>query len=192
MASTLLGIKLLLFWYIVSLFALSVFYWLVGLTQITSIGLAQELPYLRVKQTALQPIRQLEIRAIKTYDSLLLAEAWYQYGKEYERVGNNEWAEPYFLKARYFFESRRDSTRLLPVYFRLSELEQRQNHLPEALNYARRALHLSQTIQSASGLVEGYPAPTFYRLSRSLIINLNYLKRLSQNHLYLADHTTPI
>lgn len=49
--------------------------------------------------------------------------------------------------------------------------------------------HISTNLKHLS---QYFPLPNFYRLSRSLIINLNYLKRLEHNHLFLSDHKTPI
>ena len=49
--------------------------------------------------------------------------------------------------------------------------------------------HISTNLKH---LAQYFPLPNFYRLSRSLIINLNYLKRLEHNHLFLSDHKTPI
>lgn len=123
---------------------------------ITGTGLGQKLPSLNVKKTDLQAINQVEHKALSMHDSLLLAEAWYRYGELYERVSDNEQAEPYFLKALRILESHRDSTKLLKIYFRLSEMEQRQAHLSEALSYANRALSIAKGIPSVSGLIEAY------------------------------------
>ncbi len=43
-----------------------------------------------------------------------------------------------------------------------------------------------------SNLAQYFPSPNFYRLSRSLLINLNYLERLETNHLYLVNHDPAI
>jgi DNA-binding LytR/AlgR family response regulator len=43
------------------------------------------------------------------------------------------------------------------------------------------------------GRLEQYlTTPNFYRLSRSLLINLDYLERLEQHHLYMATHAKPL
>lgn len=43
------------------------------------------------------------------------------------------------------------------------------------------------------GRLEQYlTTPNFYRLSRSLLINLDHLERLEQNHLYMATHARPL
>ncbi|MVM32906.1 response regulator [Spirosoma sp. HMF4905] len=43
-----------------------------------------------------------------------------------------------------------------------------------------------------SHLAQYFPTPNFYRLSRSLLINLNYLERLEPSHLYLVNHESAI
>lgn len=40
-------------------------------------------------------------------------------------------------------------------------------------------------------LAQYFPTPNFYRLSRSLVINLNYLERLESNYLYLVGRESP-
>ncbi|AKD54309.1 response regulator [Spirosoma radiotolerans] len=49
--------------------------------------------------------------------------------------------------------------------------------------------HISTNL---SHLAQYFSAPNFYRLSRSLLINLNHLERLERNHLFLINHKTPI
>lgn len=128
------------------------FVWLMPVT----IGTAQHAPRLLEQTDWLVKVRQAERQALAKNDSLGLAEAWYQYGKEYERVGDNERAGINLQKALRWWESHRDSVRLLNVYCRLSELEQRQNHLPEALYYAQNALQIAKATNAIPGLVEAY------------------------------------
>ncbi|GAB3881140.1 response regulator [Spirosoma agri] len=49
--------------------------------------------------------------------------------------------------------------------------------------------HISTNL---SHLAHYFLQPNFYRLSRSLLINLDHLERLESNHLFLVDHKTPI
>lgn len=49
--------------------------------------------------------------------------------------------------------------------------------------------HISTNLKH---LAQYFPEPVFFRLSRSLIINLKYLKRIEQNHLYLGDYKLPV
>ena len=53
----------------------------------------------------------------------------------------------------------------------------------------REPYHISTNLKH---LAQYFPQSNFYRLSRSMIINLHYLKRLEQNHLYLGDLKEPI
>ncbi|GAB4050647.1 response regulator [Spirosoma litoris] len=49
----------------------------------------------------------------------------------------------------------------------------------------KKNYHISMNL---SHLAQYFPTPNFHRLSRSLLINLNYLERLEANHLYLVNH----
>ena len=49
--------------------------------------------------------------------------------------------------------------------------------------------HISTNL---SHLAQYFHTPNFYRLSRSVLVNLNYLERLEHNHLFLIDHQAPI
>ncbi len=49
--------------------------------------------------------------------------------------------------------------------------------------------HISTNL---SHLAQYFPTANFYRLSRSLLINLNHLERIERNHLFLVNHKTAI
>jgi DNA-binding LytR/AlgR family response regulator len=49
--------------------------------------------------------------------------------------------------------------------------------------------HISTNL---SHLAQYFTAPNFYRLSRSLLINLDHLERVERNYLFLINHKTPI
>ena len=49
--------------------------------------------------------------------------------------------------------------------------------------------HISTNL---SHLAQYFSLPNFYRLSRSLLINLDYLERLERNYLFLINHKTAI
>ncbi|RIV19930.1 DNA-binding response regulator [Fibrisoma montanum] len=49
--------------------------------------------------------------------------------------------------------------------------------------------HISMNLRH---LAQYFPPANFFRLSRSLLINLNYLERLERNYLYIIGHKTPI
>ncbi|QJW89241.1 response regulator [Spirosoma taeanense] len=52
-----------------------------------------------------------------------------------------------------------------------------------------QSYHISMNL---SHLAQYFPLPNFYRLSRSLLINLNYLERVEQNHLFMVGHKPAI
>ncbi|WP_420150400.1 LytR/AlgR family response regulator transcription factor [Spirosoma sp.] len=47
-----------------------------------------------------------------------------------------------------------------------------------------------QVSANLSHIAQYFPSANFYRLSRSLLINLNYIKRLEDNYLFLNDNQT--
>lgn len=49
-----------------------------------------------------------------------------------------------------------------------------------------------QISTNLSQLAQYFLTPNFYRLSRSLLINLDHLERLEQNYLYLSNYKPPI
>jgi DNA-binding LytR/AlgR family response regulator len=51
------------------------------------------------------------------------------------------------------------------------------------------AYHISTNL---SHLAQYFPQPNFYRLSRSILVNLDHLERLENNYLFLVSHKTPI
>lgn len=53
----------------------------------------------------------------------------------------------------------------------------------------KKSYHISMNL---SHLAQYFPTPNFYRLSRSLLINLNYLERLETTHLYLVNYELAI
>ncbi|KAA9357402.1 histidine kinase dimerization/phosphoacceptor domain -containing protein [Larkinella humicola] len=134
----------------------SCFLLLVGWLCIVSESQAQEHPGLRVNPARIQHVRQLEAKALREKDSLLLAESWYLFGEQYQEVGNYQSAHPYFLKALKILEPRGDSYELVKLYVRLSETEQRQSHFQESLHYALTARQVAQRIGSIKGLAIAY------------------------------------
>lgn len=41
-------------------------------------------------------------------------------------------------------------------------------------------------------LAQYFSSPNFFRLSRSLLINLNYIERIERDHIYMRNHESPI
>ncbi|WP_420150407.1 histidine kinase dimerization/phosphoacceptor domain -containing protein [Spirosoma sp.] len=106
----------------------------------------------------LQYAKETEQKAIEKGDSLLLAEAWYLYGKTYAFAGDYKFSQSYFLKSLHILERRPDSYELSRLYVRLSENEAKQGRHKKALNYAEMALRIAKGIQSDQGLMRAYGA----------------------------------
>ncbi|MVM32905.1 hypothetical protein GO755_22890 [Spirosoma sp. HMF4905] len=133
---------------------------------------AQEPIRLALNPEKIQKARQLEQEAIAKKDSLLLAEAWYLYGKAYVFVGDYRTAQSYYVKALRIHEPRGDSFELSRLYVRLSESENRLNRLEQALHYANLSLQVAQHVRRNKDqtLVRAYGAlaqiyETMWRLS---------------------------
>ncbi|GAB4020869.1 sensor histidine kinase [Spirosoma koreense] len=138
----------------VQLFCGALLVWLAG--QAVSSG--QGYPSLNVNPERLQQARQTEQRALAANDSLLLAEAWYLYGKTYVFAGDYRSSQSYFLNSLQILEPRGDSFELSRLYVRLSENESKQAHLKESINYARLALKVAERIRSKLALMRAYGA----------------------------------
>jgi DNA-binding LytR/AlgR family response regulator len=41
-------------------------------------------------------------------------------------------------------------------------------------------------------LAQYFSSPNFFRLSRSLLVNLNYIERIERDHIYMRNHESPI
>ncbi|MFN4146930.1 MAG: sensor histidine kinase [Runella sp.] len=89
-------------------------------------------------------------------DSVLLAKAYYQYGKAYNTVGNHLTAHRYYSKARSILDKRGDSYELGQVYMRLSDLECEQDHCEKCLEHARTGLGIFRRIGSEKGIMIAY------------------------------------
>ncbi|GAB4031958.1 hypothetical protein GCM10028809_29160 [Spirosoma gilvum] len=114
--------------------------------------MAQETSYLKVQANRLQKAQQTEKVALARHDSLLLAEAYYLYGKTYSFTGDYQNAHQYFIKALRIQEPRGYSEELSRLYYRLSNIEIKQGHLNEALRYGQHAIHIAKAIKSDTAL----------------------------------------
>lgn len=120
--------------------------------------IAQETVYLNLKLDKLQYAREVEQEAKLKNDSLLLAEAWYLYGKLYVFAGDYHTSQTYFLKSLRIQEPRGDSFELSRLYVRLCENETRLGRLNQALHYAYLSLQMAQRIHSDKALIRAYDA----------------------------------
>ena len=137
-------------------FALCVSYLFVLCELMSKSSKAQSLTYLAVDSSRLQYARAVEQQANRQHDSLLLAEAWYLYGKVYVFAGDYRTSQAYFLKSLGIHERRGNSLELSRLYFRLSENERRFGRFTDALHYANLSLRVAQRIQSDKALIRAY------------------------------------
>ncbi|AKD54308.1 hypothetical protein SD10_04665 [Spirosoma radiotolerans] len=126
--------------------------WLIMLSEC----IAQKTPYLNVKPDRIQRASQLEQEARKKNDPILLAEAWYLFGKTYVFAGDYRTAQVYFLKSLRLQEPQGDSFELSRLYVRLSENEDKMGNAVQALRYATRSLQIAQRIKSDEALIRSY------------------------------------
>ncbi|GAB3881144.1 histidine kinase dimerization/phosphoacceptor domain -containing protein [Spirosoma agri] len=117
---------------------------------------AQGTTHLTVQLDRLRKAKATEQEAMAKNDSLLLAEAWYLYGKTYAFSGDYRVSQQYFVKSLSIHEPRGDSFELGRLYVRLSENENRQGDSERALYYANLATRVFQRIHSDDGLMRSY------------------------------------
>lgn len=94
--------------------------------------------------------------ALKTKDTIQLAEGWYLYGKIYEASGDYLTAKRYFLRSLKIQEKRGDSFELSRLYVRLTNIERTLFHYKEAYRYAQLALQVAERINSSKALSLAY------------------------------------
>lgn len=123
-----------------------------------TIGMAGKPVYLTLKPERMRHARAVEQQAIAANDSLLLAEAWYLYGKTYVFAGDYRTAQAYFMKSLRVHEPRGDSFELSRLYVRLSENEERLGHADKSLRFANRSLAIARRIHSDKALIRAYGA----------------------------------
>ena len=126
-------------------------------TLCTGASLAQPIR-LKLKPDRMQHAKEIEQKARASKDSLLLAEAWYLYGKTYVFAGDYSTAQNYFLKSLRIQEAHGESYELARLYIRLSETEGRLGHFKTALQDANTALQVARRIQSDRGQMNAYGA----------------------------------
>jgi two-component sensor histidine kinase len=98
----------------------------------------------------------LEQESNQKKDSIILASAYYQYGKAYNSMGNHLKAQQYYMKALRILAKRGDSYELGQVYMRLSNLECVQLHCDKCIEHGRTALGIFKRIRSEKGMMIAY------------------------------------
>ncbi|TAE31315.1 MAG: sensor histidine kinase [Cytophagales bacterium] len=117
------------------------------------------------KSTSAQPDKPLTLRppdlqkpdsvyrvALAQHDSLLLAEAYYLYGKRYASAGQHLTAKRWLLRSLRIQETFGDTYELGRLYMRFADLEADGWHQAAALRYNRQALAVFKKINSVRGL----------------------------------------
>ncbi|MPR35664.1 sensor histidine kinase [Salmonirosea aquatica] len=100
-----------------------------------------------------QYAEEVEKEARAKGDTLLLAEAYYLYGKMYAFAGDHAASKTSFLKSLRLLEPRGDSYELGRLYIRLSENSQQIAHSQDEILYAYRAKTIFERIHSLKGQV---------------------------------------
>ena len=127
---------------------------------VSGISMAQETPHLQVDPNKVRKAREVEQEAKRTNNPLLLAEAWYLYGKAYVFAADYLTAQNYFLKSVRIHEPLGNSFELSRLYVRLCENEERLGHLKQALHYATLSLQVAQhiTVEKDEAMIRSYGA----------------------------------
>lgn len=129
---------------------------LVALSAINDRGMAQSPQFLPLQPHKVQWANAVIKDALKTKDSLQLAEGYYLYGKIYEATGDYLSAKRYFMQSLRIQEKRGDSEELVRLYDRLFYLGFKFYNYADVLRYAHLSLAVAQRIGSHKALVRAY------------------------------------
>lgn len=119
-------------------------------------GVAQQPKFLKLQPHKLQWAQQVLKDAKAKKDSLMLAEAYYLFGKTYEATGDYLTAKRYFMQSLRILEPRGDSEELSRLYVRLSGLGFMFYNYDDALWYAQLSLAVAQRVRSDKALGRAY------------------------------------
>lgn len=117
---------------------------------------AQQPKFLPLQPHKVQWANAVIKNALKTKDTLQLAEGYYLYGKIYEAAGDFLTAKRYFIKSLRIQEKRGDSEELVRLYARLVTLGYTFYNYADALRYAQLSLAVAQRIGSEKALLRAY------------------------------------
>lgn len=98
----------------------------------------------------------IEKEALQKKDTVLLAEAYYQYFKSFSAAGDYQNAHAYFTKSLRIQEKRGETYELGRLYFYLCEMAVSTLQYEDALKHIRKSLAIAKKIQSAVGLMRAY------------------------------------
>jgi two-component sensor histidine kinase len=108
-------------------------------------------------------------------DSLLLAEAYYLYGKTYFSAGDIPTSKSYFLKSLHILEPQGDSYELGRLYLRLCEDSRAIDHTKEEIRYAYLAKAIFERIKSPKGQMNAYMTLGQIYRRRTVLSGINLL-----------------
>lgn len=129
---------------------------LIVVSSVGSIAQAPNAHFLPLQPHKVQWANAVIKNALKTKDTIQLAEGWYLYGKIYQAAGDNLTAKRYFMRSLRFQEKRGDSFELSRLYYRLTEIERMLFHYKDAYRYAQLALQVAERINSNKALALAY------------------------------------
>jgi len=119
-------------------------------------GVAQQPTVIKLQPHKVQWANAVIKNALKTKDTLQLAEGYYLYGKIYEAAGDYLSAKRYFIKSLRILDPRGDSFELSRLYLRLSGLGFTFFNYDDASRYAQLSLAVAQRIGSDKALLRAY------------------------------------
>ena len=130
--------------------------WILLLILVAERSVAQHPKFLKLQPHKVQWANAVIKNALKTKDTIQLAEGWYLYGKIYEASGDYLKAKRYFLHSLRIQEKRGDSEELARLYYRFAKIENDTQHYNEALRYVQLSLGVAKRIGSDKALLRSY------------------------------------
>jgi two-component sensor histidine kinase len=100
--------------------------------------------------------QEVEQEAIRKKDLLMMAEAYYLYGKVYVAAHDYLTAKDYYMKSMAIVERRHEYSKMARLYLRLSEFEQSQANMRKALEYAHLALSIWKQVGIEKNIAAAY------------------------------------
>lgn len=119
-------------------------------------GIAQQPKFFKLEPHKVQWANAVIKNALKTKDTIQLAEGWYLYGKIYESSGDYLASKRYFMRSLRLQEKRGDTEELVRLYARLSGLGYKFYSYADVLQYSQLALVAAQRIGSDKSLERAY------------------------------------
>ena len=117
---------------------------------------AQQPTYLKLQPHKVQWAQQVMKEATQKKDSLLLAEAYYLFGKAYEAAGDFKTATDFFLKSLKIQEKKGDSYELVRLYMHLFNMSITVLYYPDAKRYSDLAMNTARRVNTNKALLRAY------------------------------------